>query len=144
MDNLPPPEEGGPLVNSDPPQATEEDRIWAVVAHASLIVALLVSAGILTPVFPLILYYIKKDSSPFAAHAAKQAIGLSISILIVSLVMIVIGCLTLGFALIIIVPLAAILSIAYFVFIIIAMIQVSKGVPYQYPIIGDFTESFSL
>ncbi len=107
-----------PLQPPQPPRADENDNLWILFSHLSLLLGI----GI---VVPLIVYLVKKDESPEVAYHAREALNFHISITIYSLICAV-TCV--GIALI------PVIGIAAMVFSIIAAVRASDPVPYRYPL----------
>ena len=82
---------------------------------------------------PLIIWQIKKDTLPFAADQAKEALNFNITVAIIMLVLTLIGLITLGIGFIVTGPLMLLVGIAALVFIIIAAIKSNNGEAYRYP-----------
>ncbi len=125
----PPPPSGGT------PSADEKQ--WAMFAHLSALVGGLITAGwaggIGCVIGPFIIWQIKKDSLPFAAEQAKEALNFNISLAIVMLVLFLLGILTIGIGFIVIGPLMGLIGLAALVLVIIAAIKSHDGVAYRYP-----------
>lgn len=101
------------------PAPSKDDRVLAAVAHGLTFV----EGGILGP---LVLYFAKKDESPFIAFHALQSVYFGL--LMVSLI--VLGTfLFCGAGLVLVVP--------YFVFEVLAAIKAHEGEWYKLPIVGD-------
>lgn len=111
-----------PPTNDSPQAMSKDDTNMAMLAHL---------LGILTGfIGPLILWLMKKDSSPFVEDQAKEALNFQIAILIVYVALAVVSCVTLGFGALLYIP-AMIVAI---VFMIMACIAASKGELYRYPV----------
>jgi uncharacterized Tic20 family protein len=83
-----------------------EERTMGTLAHAIPLVAMVVSAGLLGFVASLVLYLIYKDRGPFARENAANSLNIQITtgiVLLVSipLMLILIGFLTFGIALVV-------------------------------------------
>lgn len=100
-----------------PPDA--DARNMAMVAHLLNV----------TLLGPLLVYLLKKDSSPFVAHESRESLNFSITCLLLH-----VGLGVVGFFLFCI---PSLLSLALFVvqivFGIIAGLKAKEGVPYRYP-----------
>ncbi|WJI14413.1 DUF4870 domain-containing protein [Pseudoxanthomonas winnipegensis] len=122
-----------------PPLGTPspEDRQWALFAHLSALLGGLLTSGWLASlgcvIGPLIIWQIKKDTLPFAADQAKEALNFNITVAIIMLVLTLIGLVTLGIGFIVTGPLMLLVGIAALVFIIIAAIKSNNGEAYRYP-----------
>lgn len=113
-----------------------DQRQWAMFAHLSAIVGGLLTGhfgGIGCVLGPLIIWAIKKDTMPFVADQAKEALNFNITVGIVLFVLFLLGIGTLGIGFILTGPLMGIVGIAALVFIIIAAIKANEGVAYRYP-----------
>ena len=110
-------------VHPDNPHApyapNDEERTMAMLVHL---------LGLLTGfIGPLVLWLVKKDTSPFIDHHGKEAVNFLITNLIFSIPMIFIAFVTLGLGLI------AWMAFLY-TFYIIACVQAYKGVWYRIPL----------
>jgi uncharacterized Tic20 family protein len=106
-------------------------------AHLSALLGALVTAGWLASIGcfigPLVIWLVKKESMPFVADQALEALNFNITLAAIMLVLFLFGLLTLGIGFLIALPLMAIIGIAGLVFIIIAAIKSNDGVRYRYP-----------
>ncbi|HEX5305321.1 MAG TPA: DUF4870 domain-containing protein [Dyella sp.] len=105
---------------------SSEERQWAMGAHLSALLGL-VTAGWACFLGPLVIWLVKKDTMPFVADQAKEALNFNITVMIAGAI-----CWILVFVLIGIVLLWA-LGIVWIVFTIIAAIKANEGVRYRYP-----------
>lgn len=108
-----------------------DDRLWAMLAHLSAPIAAIVSAGWLTFLGPLIVWLVKKDSSPFVRNAASGAFNFSITMWLIS----ILGWI-LNFTVILSVigiPLVLLGSFGAIVLGIVGAIKAWNGVAYTYP-----------
>lgn len=62
------------------PTAGTDDRVLASLAHLSPIIAAIVSAGSLSFLGPLILYFVYKDRSPLVRNAAASSFNFHITV----------------------------------------------------------------
>ncbi|KQX98833.1 orotate phosphoribosyltransferase [Rhodanobacter sp. Root480] len=118
-----PPPSGEPPLGGAP---SAEQRQWAMFGHLSALLGL-VTAGWLCFLGPLVIWLVKKDTMPFAADQAKEALNFNITVMIAAaiswiLMFVLIGILLLG-----------VLAVAWLVFTIIAAIKANEGVAYRYP-----------
>lgn len=111
-------------------------RSWAAAAHATALVGA-VSGGLAAFVGPLIIWLLRRDD-PFAAEHARQALNFNLSVLVYAVVGAVAGIavsiLTLGLALLVLLPLTAIAVLAYFVVSIVGAAAAAGGRPFTYPL----------
>jgi len=96
-------------------------------------------SGLIFPVIgniagPLIVWQIKKDTMPFAAQEAKEALNFNITwivgLALLGVVAFVLSFFIIGFLLF---PVVALGGIAMIVFSIIAGLKANEGRPYRYP-----------
>jgi hypothetical protein len=113
---------------------SSEERMWAMFGHLSALTGLL-TGGIGYIVGPLIIWQVKKDTMPFAASEAKEALNFNISWLLWALILgAVTFVLMLFFIGVLLLPVLAGLGIAWVVFSIIAGLKANEGKPYRYPL----------
>ena len=113
------PKQRGPVYTG--PEPTKDDKTMAMLCHL---------LGIFTGFLgPLIIWLIKKDTSPFVDDQGKEALNFQLVCMIAALV-----CIPL-------VPLACIglilglaVQVVRIIFSIIGTIEANKGVPYRYPL----------
>lgn len=67
-------------------QIPDEDRHAAALAHASTLIAMVVSAGWLSFVGPLIIWMLYKDRSPYVRRAAAGAFNFNIWVTLASII----------------------------------------------------------
>jgi uncharacterized Tic20 family protein len=113
--NIQPPPDKPPYV------PTEDERMWALIAHLSYLAGSVIGFPF---VGPLVVWLIKKDQSPFVGDQAKEALNFQLAVMVAVLVLIVtcIGAI-----------LAPVVGIAALVYSIIAALEANKGVYYRYP-----------
>ena len=114
-----------------PRQLSSDETGAAVVAHLSALVAAVVSAGSLSLLGPLIVWFIYKDKSPFLRTAAAGAFNFNVTMWLINLV---------GWVLlftVILAPIGILLIAVYWVMLfvchIMAAIKASRGDVYRYP-----------
>lgn len=127
-------------VTPPPPQVpagpSADERQWALLAHLSILLG-----GVLTSMFggwgyfigPLIIWLVKKDTMPYAADQAKEALNFGILISIIFLVLTVLTVVTFGIGIFVTLPLSIIIGIAVLVLCILAAVKSNAGEPYRYP-----------
>ncbi len=118
--------------------SSQDDRTWAVVAHAGALVLNFLSATAFGLLVPLVVLVTKGNSSPFVRRHASESLNFSITALLVfvlgGLALGLVTVVTLGLGLIVAIPVA----LAYFVFVvvlqIVASVKASNGEDYRYPL----------
>ena len=83
--DLPPPSPGADQLEFSP---TNEERNLAIIAHLSGCIGI-VAGGFVGFVGPLVIYLLKKDSSPYVETQAKEALNFQITIFLVAFAAIV-------------------------------------------------------
>lgn len=127
-----------------PPSATSsstgvpsaEERQWAMFAHLSALLGGLVTGwvgGWGWFLGPLIIWLVKKDTMPFVNDQAKEALNFNITIAIIFVILTILSVATLGFGLVVALPLMFIIGIAALVLIIMAAVKANEGKAYRYP-----------
>lgn len=118
------------------PATTAESRKWALAAHASALAGALMG-GLAAFVGPLVVWLLRRDD-PFAAEHARQALNFNLSVLcyvvvgaVASVVLVV---LTLGLALIVLLPALAVAFVAYVVVSVLGAFAASRGRSFRYPL----------
>ena len=137
---------GTPPPFNPPPAAAPEagaggipadQRQWAMFAHLSALVGgLLTSAagGWGCFIGPLVVWLIKKETMPFVDDQGKEALNFNITVAIVFLALVLLTVMTLGIGVLLTVPVALVVGIAWLVLTIIAAIKANEGVAYRYPL----------
>lgn len=113
-----------------------EQRQWAMFAHLSALVGgLLTSAagGWGCFIGPLVVWLVKKDTMPFVNDQGKEALNFNITVAIVFLALVLLTVMTLGIGVLLTVPVALVVGIAWLVLTIIAAVKANEGVAYRYP-----------
>ncbi len=109
------------------------DNTWCLLSHLSGLLGYL-GNGIGGLIAPLIIYLVKKDTSPVIASHAKEALNFNISVTLYVIGLVILMVVTLGIGVIIGIPGLVALVIFHLVFTIIAAIKASGGVLYRYPL----------
>ena len=110
------------------PLRPEQERTLAIVSHIGSLVAAWLALGLLCPLIVWLLY---RDRSDYVRRHALESLNFQITLLVYLAVSVVIGILTFGLALFVLLPLLAVFGL---VFIIIATIAASNGQDYRYPL----------
>lgn len=83
---------------------------------------------------PLVIWLMKKDTMPFVADQAKEALNFNITILIAGAALVLFSIVTVGIGLVLAVPLGFVLFFYWLIFTIIAAVNANNGVRYRYPL----------
>jgi uncharacterized protein len=133
----PPPPAGDPAatgLGADPGGAaspSSDAKNLALLAHLSAFVMFI---GIPSVIGPLVVWLIKRDQDRFIAAHALEALNFNLSLLLYSIAATVLAVFTLGLALLLIIPLALVVAVAWFILVIIAGMAASRGEQYRYPL----------
>lgn len=104
----------------------KDERTWAMIAHFSAFATfVLPSFGQI--IGPLVVWLVKRDSSPFVADQAKEALNFQITATIAFIVAGILVFLLVG------IPLLIVLGIAWLVLTVVAGVRANEGVRYRYP-----------
>jgi uncharacterized protein len=116
----------------------QDERTWSIIAHLSILVWPI--TGFL-PVAPLIIWLVYKDRSSRVGFHALQSLWYQVAWLVLGTVAgffaMIFVVLTLGFGLLVVLPLALVLCLIPFAHGCYAGYRVSQGVDYRYPYIAD-------
>ncbi|HUX00142.1 MAG: DUF4870 domain-containing protein [Phycisphaerae bacterium] len=124
-----------PTVPPLPPElqtanASKEDRKWAMVGHLAALAGLLPFVAAVGSILgPLIVWLVKKDSSPFVAFHAKQSMFLQIFAVVAAGILVVP---------IVTIPLSILVCLGAMVYAIYGAIQVSGGKDFEYYWVGPW------
>jgi uncharacterized Tic20 family protein len=119
--------------SSSPTESSSEDRTWALVAHAGAPVGLLLSAGMLGFVVPLVVWLAKRERSAFVADQAREALNFHITLFVIHAVCWFFVLATLGIGLLVAVPFFLVLWVAELVLGISGALAAYEGRWYRYP-----------
>lgn len=113
------------------PHAGADDRILAVLAHLSPIIAAIVSAGWLSFLGPLILYFIYKDRNALVRNAAASSFNFHITVWACWIVAWILAITIIGLPISIV--LWVVPAIAQIVLSIVGALRAWNGEVYRYP-----------
>ena len=108
-----------------------DERMWAMIAHLSAPIAAVVSAGWLSIVGPLVVYLLRKDSSPFVRTAAAGAFNFQLTMWLVTIVGWILNITVIG--LVIGIPLVILGGLGSIILGIVGAIKTWNGESYTYP-----------
>ena len=104
----------------------KDARTWGMLRHLTALSGVIIPFGNI--VGPLIVWLIKKNEMPFVDDQGKESLNFQITVTIAGIVSIVLCAVVIGFLLIPVVALGAL------VFTIIAAVKANKGEAYRYPL----------
>lgn len=128
-------------VMAEPPapagSASTDEKQWAMFAHLSALLGGLVTSGWAGSVGffigPLVIWLMKKDTMPFVADQAREALNFAITVSLACLALLILTLMTLGIGAFLAVPLMAVIGIGAVVLVIMAAMKARDGVAYRYP-----------
>ncbi len=121
------------LPASPPPKPLNADDCnWAMLAHLSALLMLVIPLGHV--VAPFIIWRIYRETSPFIADQAKESLNAQISYSLYGLAAGVLVLLLIGL------PLLLLIWAGNIILVIIAAFKASKGVAFRYPLIIRFVQ----
>jgi len=107
-------------------ELSSDEKTMAMIAHLSALAGL-TAIPFANVIAPLIVWQLKKDTMPFAAEQAKEALNFNITVAIAAAISMILIFVVIGLFLL------PIIGIAWLVFTIIAGIAASKGENYRNP-----------
>lgn len=114
--------------------SASEERTWSILAHLSAPISFLLSSGLLNFLGPLIIWAIYKDRSPLVRNASAGSFNFNLSIWVVNIALGIFALVTLGFGLIIAIPVWIATFVIALVLHIMAAVKASNGEAYVYPL----------
>lgn len=114
-----------------PSQVAGEERSMALVAHLSTLVAMIVSAGWLSFVGPLIVWFMYRDRSEFVRRSAAGAFNFNLGMWLLALLGWI--CVLTLIGAVIGIPILIFAAIAQIVCHVIGAVKANKGELYRYP-----------
>lgn len=131
----PPPQ---PELSTPPPAGipSAEERQWAMFAHLSALAGGLLTSAIGGWGFfigPLVIWLMKKETMPFVADQAKEALNFNITVSAIFLILLILTIVTLGIGALLTVPIMLVVGIGALVFIVMAAMKANEGIAYRYP-----------
>lgn len=130
-DNAAVPSSPNPPPPELPATQSSDERLWALIGHLSAFSAFITGIGCI--IGPLIVWLIKRDTLPFAADQAKEALNFNITLAIAFAALVIFSIMTLGIGLLLAWPIGTVLFVGWIVLTIIAAIKSNEGVAYRYP-----------
>jgi uncharacterized protein len=126
-----PPSYGSPPVGPGPRIDPAEERTWGMLAHLSGLLAAWIALGFLGP---LVVLLVKGNGSVFVRRHATEAVNFQLTLLVATVAAGVLSVLTLGIALIVVIPLGAVIAVIALVLVIRAAMAANNGREYRYPL----------
>ncbi len=109
------------------PLNPHDERLWAMLTHLSALVGIVVGAGFIGWLGPLIILLVLKDRSAFVAEHAKTTLNFQISMFIGAVVAAFLWIVVVGFLI------TAAIYVIVIVLSIVAAVAANRGERYEYP-----------
>jgi len=111
---------------------TSDARNWAMVAHLSALIGLLIGFNF---VGPLVVYLVKRDDDPYLRQQAAEALNFNLSVFLYAIVAgVVTFVLTLILVGLLLIPVLIAGGVAWLVLVIVAAMKTNRGEAYRYPL----------
>jgi uncharacterized Tic20 family protein len=126
-----------PPITAALPDLTSDDKTWAALAHATVVLAVL-SGGPLGPLAAFAIWLIKQDKSPYVRRQAMQSLIYQMVMLVVTWSMwLAIGLLSAVLVGLCCIPAGLIVSLLAVVYGCLGAYECSQGRNFSYWLIGD-------
>lgn len=123
---------GGPTGSAAGGLVSSDARNWAVAAHLSALVGLVVGFSFIGP---LVIYLVKRDDDPYVRQQSAEALNFNLSFLLYAIVAGVITfVLTLILVGLLLIPVLIAGGVAWLVLVIVAAMKANQGEAYRYPV----------
>lgn len=123
-----------PSTTPAPPLSPSDERLWATLTHVSALIGIVVGAGFLGWLGPLIIFLVLKDRSAFVADHAKTTLNFQITMAIVIVASWAIAIVTLFLLFFVPLIVGFVVGVLVIVLSIIAAVAAYRGERYQYPL----------
>jgi len=109
-----------------------DSRSWAMGVHLSALAGAFIG-GVGSWVGPLVIWLVRRDSDPFVAEHAREALNFNLTVAIAVVAGILFTIFTIGLGLVIVLPLGLVLGVLWLIWTIQATSAASRGQRYRYP-----------
>ncbi|MBW3562793.1 MAG: DUF4870 domain-containing protein, partial [Actinobacteria bacterium] len=83
---------------------------------------------------PLVVWLLRRDDDPFVAEHAREALNFNLNLLLWLTAAIVFVVATIGFGVLVVVPIGLVIGITWLILTILAAVKASNGERYRYPL----------
>ncbi|WP_035613314.1 DUF4870 domain-containing protein [Haloferula sp. BvORR071] len=112
---------------------SSEEKMWATIAHLSALTGWITGFGYIAG--PLIVYLVKKDTMPFAAKEAKEALNFNITWLGITIIFAVVTFVLSLFVIgLLLIPILIAIPVVMTVLSIVGGLRANEGRSYRYPL----------
>jgi uncharacterized Tic20 family protein len=120
------------------PMLESDARMWAMLLHILAAVALVLSAGTVAFVVPLVIWLIYRERSALVDHHGKNNLNLQLTMLLVIIVGSILGFATLGIGFILTAPIMFGYGLYALIISIVAGVKANNGEYYKIPVVIPF------
>lgn len=113
------------------PLSPDQERTWAAMAHVLALPAMLVAMAFLAPLIVLLAY---GNRSAWVRRHAVESLNFQITGLLLGAAAGLLTLLTLGVALIVVIPLGLVYGVFWLVVVLLATFAANRGEDYRYPL----------
>jgi uncharacterized Tic20 family protein len=113
-------------------------RMWSMLLHILAAVALVLSAGTVAFVVPLVIWLIFRERSALVDHHGRNNLNLQLTALLVMIVGFSLGMVTLGIGFIFTAPLMLAYGLYALIISIVAGVKANNGEYYKIPVVIPF------
>ena len=113
---------------------SHEERGWGLIAHLGGPIGLLLSAGLLGFVIPLIIWLAKRDESDFVDHHGREALNFQLSLFALHVLGWMFVLVTFGFGFLVVLPGFLLLWFAELILGVVAGLRAHDGRRFRYPL----------
>jgi uncharacterized Tic20 family protein len=110
------------------PLRPDDERLWATFTHLSALVGIVIGAGFVGWLGPLIIFLVLKDRSTFVAEHAKTTLNFQITMFIAAVAGALLWIFGIGLLI------TAAIYVVVIVLSIIAAVAANRGARYEYPL----------
>ncbi len=119
------------------PALSSEDKTWAALSHASILLAVL-SGGPFGPVAAFVIWLLRQDKSPYVRRQAMQALVYQLITIVLAWTMwVAIGLLSVVLVGLCLIPFGLLISLLMVVYGCYGAYECSQGREFSYWLVGD-------
>lgn len=112
---------------------TGDERTWMILAHLSAPIAFIVSVGVLSFLGPLLIWFLRKDTSPAVRQAAAGAFNFNLTFWLLYILGWVVGIVTLTLGFLLVIPFWILIFLVAAYVHIKGALRAARGESYRYP-----------
>jgi uncharacterized Tic20 family protein len=109
----------------------DEERTWAILAHAGALLSALVALAFLGPLVVLLVF---GNRSRYVRHHATESLNFQLTALLLGVAAILLIVVTIGVGALLVIPLGAAYVVFWFVVVVIGAVRAGNGDWWRYPL----------